>query len=163
MKPKTCIVLSVLAVVLRALALIAVLMLTVLQEPVKRFFGVNEEIAAIRTVPWSAIVQALIWLVLSLVILLVLRKRPGRGGTIALTVVSAVLYVIFGIVVSGVLQIGVTQAIALQGAEELASSSALSGALGMVTPILSTPASILSLLALGGACGKDLRVQNTAE
>ena len=163
MKPKTCIVLSVLAVVLRALALIAILTLTVLQEPVKRLFGVNEEIAAIRTVPWSAIVQALIWLILAAVILLILRKRPGRGGTIALTIVSTLLYAFLGVVASGLLQIVVTQAVARQGAEAMASNAALSNALAMVTPILSTPASILSILALGGACGRDFRAQDTTE
>lgn len=157
MKPKTCIVLSALAMGLRALALIAILTLTVLQEPVKRLFGVNEEIAAIHTVPWSAIVQALIWLILAAVILLILRKQPSRGGTIALTIVSALLYAFLGVVVSGLLQIGVTQAIARQGAEAMASNAALSNALAMVTPILSTPASILSILALGGACGRDFR------
>ena len=163
MKPKTCIVLSVLAVVLRALALIAILTLTVFQEPVKRLYSVSEEIAAVRSVPWSAIVQALIWLILAGIILLVLLKRPGRGGTIALTIVSALLYAFFGVVVSGILQISVTQAISIQGAKEIASNAALSNALAMVTPFLSTPASILSILALGGACGKDFRVQNTAE
>ena len=51
MKPKTCIVLSTLAFGLRALALIAVLAMTAFQEPVKRLYGVGEEIAAIHTVP----------------------------------------------------------------------------------------------------------------
>ena len=157
MKHKTCIVLSALALFLRALALIAILTLTVFQEPVKRLYSVSEEIAAVRSVPWSAIVQALIWLILAGIILLVLLKRPGRGGTIALTIVSALLYAFFGVVVSGILQISVTQAISIQGAKEIASNSALSAALSMVTPFLATPASILSLLALGGACGKDFR------
>ena len=160
MKQRTCIILTALAVLLRTLALIVILMLTVFQEPVKRLYGVSEEIAAVRSVPWSAIVQALIWLILAGIILLVLLKRPSRGGTIALTIVSALLYAFFGVVVSGVLQISVTQAISIQGAKEIASNSALSSALSMLTPFLSTPASILSLLALGGACGKDFRTQS---
>ena len=157
MKSKTCIILSALAFGLRALALIAVLLLTVLQEPVTRLYNTDPEVAAIHTVPWSSIIPALIWLILAGVILLVLLKRPRRGGTIALTVVSAVLYAVLGVLIFPALGLALTQAIARQGADALASSSALSSAISTVTGFLSTPASILSLLALGGACGKSFR------
>ena len=159
MKPKTCIVLSALSFGLRALALIVVLLMTVLQEPIKRLYNPDPEIAAIHTVPWAAIVQALIWLILAGVILLVLLKRPGRGGTIALTIVSAVLYAFVGVVVSMVLNLFVTRGIALKGTLELTSSTALTNAIGTATAFLNTPALILSLLALGGACGKNFRTE----
>ena len=158
MKPKTCIILSTLSLGLRALALIAVLVMTVLQEPVKRLYGVSEEIASVHTVPWSSIIPALFWLILAGVILLVLLKRPRRGGTITLTIVSAVLFAVFGVVIFPALSLAVTQAVAQRGGPDaIASSSALSNAMGLVIPFLSTPALILSLLALGGACGKDFR------
>lgn len=158
MKQKTCIILSTLAVVLRALALIAILTLTVLQEPMKRLFGVNEEIAAIRTVPWGIIVQTLIWLILAVVVLLVLLKRPGRGSTIVLTVVTALLCGFFSVVFFPALSVVFTRAATGQGGTQaIASSAALSNAMNLVLPFLSTPATILSLLALGGACGKDFR------
>ena len=157
MKQRTCIVLSTLAFGLRALALIAVLAMTVLQEPVKRLYNTDPEVAGIHTVPWMSIVQALVWLILAGIILLVLVKRPGKGGTIALTVVSAVLYAVLGVVIFPALGLALTQAVARQGADALASGSARSSALSLVLPFLSTPASILSLLALGGACGKSFR------
>ena len=163
MKPKTCIVLSVLAVVLRVLALIAVLAVTVFQEPIKRMYNPDPEILAIHSVPWSQLVQALFWLILAGIVLLVLLKRPGKGGTIALTIVMAVIYAFFSVVVFFTLNMQVTQAISIKGAKELASNAALSNALSIGTPLFSTPASILSLLALGGTCWKDFRVQNTAE
>ena len=158
MKQRTCIVLSTLAFGLRALALIAVLAMTVLQEPVKRLYNTDPEVAGIHTVPWSAIIPALFWLILAGVILLVLLKRPRRGGTITLTIVSAVLFAVFGVVIFPALSLAVTQAVAQRGGPDaIASSAALASALSLVTPFLSTPASILSLLALGGACGKSFR------
>ncbi len=158
MKQKTCIILSTLAVVLRALAFLAVLLMTVLQEPVKRLYGVGEEVAVFRTVPWGIIVQTLIWLILAVVVLLVLLKRPGRGGTIVLTVATALLWGFFSVVFFPVLSVVFTRVTAGQGGTQaIASASALSSALSLALPILSTPASILSLLALGGACGKDFR------
>lgn len=158
MKPKTCIILSALSMGLRALALIAILTLTVLQEPVKRLYGVGEEVAVFRTVPWPAIVQALLWLILAVVVLLVLLKRPGRGGTIVLTVVTALLCGFFSVVFFPALSVVFTRAATGQGGTQaIASSAALSNAMNLVLPFLSTPATILSLLALGGACGKDFR------
>lgn len=157
MKQRTCIVLSTLAFGLRALALIAVLLMTVLQEPVKRLYSADPEVAAIHTVPWSSIISALIWLILAGVILLVLLKRPGRGGTIALTVVSAVLCAVLGVVIFPAVSLFYTRALIQQGNVVYASYSALSNAMSLVLPFLSTPASILSLLALGGACGKSFR------
>lgn len=157
MKQKVCIILSALSLGLRALALIVVLLMTVLQEPVKLLYHTDPEVAAIHTVPWTAIVLALIWLILAGVILLVLMKRPGRGATIALTIVSALLYAFVGVVVSLVLNLFVTRGMAMKGTLELASSSVLSSAINAVMAFLSTPALILSLLALGGACGKSFR------
>ena len=157
MKQRTCIVLSTLAFGLRALALIAVLLMTVLQEPVKRLYSADPEVAAIHTVPWSSIIPALFWLILAGVILLVLLKRPGKGGTIALTIVSAVLCAVLGVLVFPAVSLLYTRALVQQGNVAYASYSALSNAMSLVLPFLSTPASILSLLALGGACGKSFR------
>ena len=158
MKPKTCIVLSAVALVLRALALLAVLLMTALQDSVKRLWGVGEEALAVRTVPWTSIVQTLIWLILAVVVLLVLLKRPGRGGAIVLTLVTALLWGFFSVVFFPVLSFVFTRVTAGQGGTQaIASASVLSSALSLALPILSTPASILSLLALGGACGKDFR------
>ena len=157
MKQRTCIVLSTLAFGLRALALIAVLLLTVLQEPVKRLYNTDPEVAAIHTVPWPTIIQALVWLLFAGVVLLILRKRPGRGGTIALTIAAAVLIFAFSVLIFPAVSVAVQAAISQKGIGEIASYSALSSAMSLVLPFLSTPASILSLLALGGACGKSFR------
>lgn len=159
MKPKTCIVLSALAMALRALALIVILLMTVLQEPVKQLYSADPEVAAIHTVPWSSIISALVWLILAGVILLVLLKRPGKGGTIALTVVSAVLCAVLGVVIFPAVNLLFTRALVQQGDMAYASYASLSSAINTVTGFLNTPALILSLLALGGACGKSFRAE----
>ena len=67
-------------------------------------------------------------------------------------------FAVFGVVIFPALSLAVTQAVAQRGGPDaIASSSALSSAMSLVLPFLSTPASILSLLALGGACGKSFR------
>ena len=157
MKLKTCIVLSALAMGLRALALIAVLALTVLQEPVKGLFNTDPAALGVHTVPWPTIIQALVWLIFAGVVLLILRKRPGRGGTIALTIVAALLIFALSVVIFPAVSVAFQAAISQKGIDEIASYSALSSAMSLVLPFLSTPASILSLLALGGACGKSFR------
>lgn len=157
MKPKTCIVLSAISFGLRALSLIAVLGMSVFQTPIKRLFQSDPEILAVHTVPWPTIVSSVLALVLAGIILLVLANRPSRSGTIILTVVMVVLFGFSNIVMQPLMSFLFVQVINQKGRLEIASYSALTGAISMIYPLIDNPASIMSLLALGGACGKNFR------
>lgn len=159
MKQKTCIILTAISFGLRALALADALMAIVFQEPLKRLYSVSEELIAIHSVPWNHIVQALLWLIITGIVLLILMKKPSRDGIVILTILSALIYTADSSVLSFVLNDSIMRASAMKGSAEVASISALTNAMSRLLSILNTPAMILFFLGLGGACGKDFRTE----
>ena len=157
MKHKTCILLTGISFVLRALALLEILIVTVFQGSFKRIYSVDKEVAAIQTIPWNFILQGLFWLVFTGIVLLILVKKPGRDGTVILTILSAMLFTLDSAVLSILMNDFIMRAAAGKGVVELASASALSNVMSRLLSFLNTPATILFFLGLGGACGKDFQ------
>ena len=152
-------ILTAISLGLRVLALVAVAAVTLLQGSLKQDYAGIEAVTRIRTVPWNSIVQVLIWLIFTGVVLLILRRRPDRNGTIILTVAAAILCAVLGGTLSLVLDNLYLRALSMKGTAELASASALARILSRVLAELNAPALILLLLALGGTCGRDFRTE----
>lgn len=154
MSNKTSRNLQLAAVILFGIALLFAIVSVFMQVPIKKLYQQDQAVLAITSIPWPALITTAFRLILSIVCLIVIAKKPSRGGAIALVIVSAVLLVLSGAVIEPALSTGLTALIARKGADSLTSYTALNAAVSNISGIISVPAGMLALLSLGGCIPK---------
>lgn len=142
------------AVILFSLALLSVIAATVFQQTVKQLYHCDPSALEITSIPWPELISRTLYLILSIVCLAVIAKRPARGKAIALMVIAAVLFAAFSAVITPAVSTATTMTVSRQGADHLASYVSLTQATSFVSNVFSIPASILMLLSLGGCIPK---------
>lgn len=161
MNLKTARILQIVAFVLFALALLISIACVFAQGPIKKLSSANPDIMEAFVIPYQVIIPCFIRALLALIAHLILSNRPTRDVTAALTIVMTALFVILGVGLSNTLVNSlITGLIANRGASVLAAHSIVTGFASSAVSFFSTPATLLMFLALGGACGKDWRMEN---
>ena len=154
MSNKTARTLQLTAVILFALALLFTVVSIFVQEPLKRLFGADPETAKLFSIPVASLISVGFRVLLSVICLVVIARRPSRGAAIALVIIAAVLLFLAGSVTEPLISMIIIIAMSAQGMNALASYTALQQSVSMIGPLLTVPAGILMLLALGGCIPK---------
>ena len=154
MSNKTARTLQLTAVILFALALLFTVVSIFVQEPLKRLFGADPETAKLFSIPVASLISVGFRVLLSVICLVVIARRPSRGAAIALVIIAAVLLFLAGSVTEPLISMLIINAMSAQGMNALASYTALQQSVSLIGPLFTVPAGILMLLALGGCIPK---------
>ena len=154
MSNKTARTLQLTAVILFALALLFTVVSIFVQEPLKRLFGADPETAKLFSIPVASLISVGFRVLLSVICLVVIARRPSRGAAIALVIIAAVLLFLAGSVTEPLISMLIINAMSAQGMNALASYTALQQSVSMIGPLFTVPAGILMLLAFGGCIPK---------
>ncbi|MBQ7491076.1 MAG: hypothetical protein IJT76_00500 [Clostridia bacterium] len=155
MRTKTCRTLQSVAFFLFVLALLACVALFFLQTPVKRLYGVDEQVLAIRSIPYHSIIACLVYVILALVWLLVTYNRPSQGTIAAAGIVLAIFFGVFDAILLPAGNRLIAIFIGRQGVDALASNATLEEVVSSIRVLLTVPAKILMFLSIGGMLGQD--------
>lgn len=146
------------ALFLEGVALLIVLLMTMGQKSVKPLVLASTDVNEIFTVPFSSLVSVIPILVLMAISFLLMKKNNGSNSTthvIVFSTVSFALHVLTPYITSAYIQVFAR----LQGANHLASYSALTTVISYATAPLEIVALPLFFLSLGGYYGIEHRMQ----
>ena len=164
MSTKTAKVLHVIAFILILLTMAFVLVgWLFFKEQLMMLVQAPEEFFSVEFTPWVLIIEVAFVLLLALIWLLVLVNNPGRGATIAMTVIMAILLIGYFAVGKPFLNIWAQQMAAQNGATALAALSQFNYAAGTIANFAFVPGVILMILSLGSACGKNFKTAEEEE
>ena len=158
MSTKTAKVLHVIAFILIVLTMAFVLLgWLVFKDKLMLLVGGSVEMMNVDVVPLGAIIEVGFVLLLAVIWLLVLLAKPGRGATIAMTIILAVLLIGYFAVGKAFLNAWLQQRVAAEGAMNLAAYSQFNYVLTTIMNFAFVPGVILMILSLGSACGKNFK------
>lgn len=164
MSTKTGKVLHVIAFILIVLTMAFVLLgWLVFKDKLMLLVGGSVEMMSVDVVPLGAIIEVGFILLLALIWLLVLLAKPGRGATIAMTIILAVLLIGYFAVGKAFLNAWLQQRVAAEGAMNLAAYSQFNYVLTTIMNFAFVPGVILMILSLGSACGKNFKPEEEPE
>ncbi len=159
MSLKTAKTLQIIAFALFAFALLLSVVSIFAQNLFKSLFGAPSDAYDIRVIPYQPILYCFVRTVLALIYLLIICGHPTRKGTIAITIVMTILFVLLDTVISPVVGTTITFLTGNSGgALSLAATNAVVNGVQLITRFFTIPAALLMFLSLGGACGKDYRL-----
>lgn len=162
MSTKTAKVLQVIAFILILLTMAFVLVgWLFFKNELMSMVQASPEIMGVEVTPWALIIEVAFVLLLALIWLLVLLNNPGRGTTIAMTVIMSILLIGYFAVGRAFLNVW-TQ----QRAGDPMSVAALSTFLyaeRTLAYFAFVPGLFFMVLSLGSACGKNYKEQEGEE
>ncbi|MBO4288695.1 MAG: hypothetical protein J5865_01170 [Lachnospiraceae bacterium] len=160
MSTKTAKVLHVIAFILIVLTMAFVLVgWLAFKNELMTLVQSTEEYMQAEFTPWMLIIEVGFVLLLALIWLIVLLNRPGRGGTIAMTIIMSILLIGFYAVGKPFLNVWLQQKAAESGVYSLAALSQFNYAAGTIANFAFIPGLFLMVLSLGSACGKNFKKQ----
>ncbi len=135
----------------------------VLREDLLALGSSSPAVMQAKFVPWELIIQSLFTLILAAVWFVILLNRPDRSTTIAMAIVIPTLLAGYYALLKFVLSVTFTAVNSRMGANTLAALAAFNSLAGVLTGAFLVPGTVLMLLSLGGACGRDFKAENAAE
>ena len=158
MSTKTAKVLHVIAFILILLTMAFVLVgWLAFKEQLIGLASIPSEYTQTEFVPWGLIIEVGFVLLLALIWLLVLLGKPGRGASIAVTIILSILMIGYFAVGKAYLNVWLTQKSAEQGPGSLAAISAFNSVASTLANFAFVPGLFLMVLSLGSACGKNFK------
>ena len=158
MSTKTSKVLHIIAFILIFLAAAFVIVgWLFLKDVLMSLMSASADLLKVDLVPWENIIEVGFVLFLALIWLIVLLAKPGRGATIAFTIIITVLLIAYYAVGYAFLNAYFNQEAAYDGAIALASYSTFKSVLSICSRFALAPGVVLMLLSMGGACGKSFK------
>ncbi len=164
MSTKTAKVLHVIAFILILLTMIFMVVGWLLfKNELLSLVHASPELLEAEAAPWALIIEVGFVLVLALIWLLVLLNRPGRGTTIAMTVILSILLIGYFAVGRPFLNVWDQQRAAATGPVSLAALAQLKYVLSTIGNFAFVPGVFFMILSLGSACGKNFKEQAEEE
>ena len=130
-----------------------------LKEQLLALVQAPSEYLQVEFTPWMMIIEVGFVLLLALIWLLVLLSKPGRGTTIAMTVILSILLIGYFAVGKPFLNVWLQQKVAAEGMYNLAALSMYNYGAGTLANFAFIPGLFLMVLSLGCACGKNFKTQ----
>ena len=152
--------LQIIAFILFAFALLLSVVSIFAQNLIKSIYSSPADTYDVTVIPYQSIIYCFMRTLFALIYLLIICGHPTRKGTIAITIVMAILFIVFNTVISPVVSVIITGLMANYGTMMYAAYSVVSTGVSFITGLFTAPATILMFLSLGGACGKDYRLQS---
>lgn len=142
--------LQLIAVILWGVALLLTIIAIPLQVPVKQLYLRDATVAQAFVIPWQTLIGLTVHLALAVILLILIITCRDKASTKGLVILLAVLWGVWGAVLSPLISMGITMLINAQSIETTASYSVLTSAISLFTGPISTAGSIMTLIALGG-------------
>ena len=160
MSTKTAKVLHVIAFILILLTMAFVLVsFLMFKTELLNLVHAPQELLDVSFTPWGLIIEVGFILLLALIWLLVLMNRPGRGATISMTVIMAILLIGYFAVGKPFLNVWLQQKAAAEGVYSLSALSQFNYVASTIANFAFVPGLVLMVLSLGSACGKNFKLQ----
>jgi Predicted membrane protein len=160
MSTKTAKVLQVIAFILILLSTAFVVVgWLVFKDELMALVNAPAEYAQAEFTPWLLFIETGFMLLLALIWLLVLLSKPGRGTTIAMTVILSILLIGYFAVGKPFLNVWLQQKAAEAGVYNLAALSTYHYGASTLANFALIPGVFLMVLSLGSACGKNFKTQ----
>ncbi len=159
MKQKTVKTLLIFATALFAFALLCTILAIFAQNLIKTIYYGAGYLSDVRTAPYHSIIICLVHTLMAAAALVFFLKGVQRSGTIAITIVTAVLFILFNSLISPVIGTVVTTQLLHDGSEAIAAYNVVSAGTNLLVAPFTYTADVLLFLALGGACANSAHKQ----